>query len=175
MSRRLLAVLVPLLLLVAVYLVEGRGGGSSSSPYSARVVRVVDGDTLIVQAGSGDPTRIRVIGIDTPEDVDPDKPVQCFGLRAAAFTKGLLTDRDVDLVPGRETHDRYGRTLAYVKRADGVDLEVALLRGGYARTLAIAPNVDRADYYATLERAARAAGRGLWGACPDAAAWADAR
>jgi micrococcal nuclease len=176
MPRRLLAVLVPLLLLVAVYLVEGRGGGgSSSSPFRARVVRVVDGDTLIVQAGSGGDTRIRVIGIDTPEDVDPDKPVQCFGLRAAAFTKQLLTDRDVDLVPGRETHDRYGRTLAYVTRADGVDLEVALLRGGYARTLAIAPNVDRAAYYSTLEGAARAAGRGLWGACPDAAVWADGR
>jgi micrococcal nuclease len=173
MPRRLLASLLALVLLVGAYWLAGRSsGGSSSGPYRARVVRVVDGDTLIVRTDAGERRRVRVIGVDTPEDVDPDKPVQCFGLRAAAFTRQLLDGRDVDLVPGRETHDRYGRALAYVTRTDGVELEVELLRGGFARTLAIAPNVDRAARYATLEQAARGAGVGLWGACPDAAAWA---
>ena len=67
------------------------------------------------------------------------------------------------------------RTLAYVSRPDGFDLEVELLRGGYARTLTIAPNDDRAPRYAALERAARRAGAGLWGACPNAAVWAAGR
>jgi micrococcal nuclease len=147
----------------------------SSRPFSARVVRAVDGDTLVVQRPSGSPERIRVIGVDTPEDVAPGRPVQCWSRRAAAFTKHALEGREVVLVPGRERHDRYGRTLAYVTRSDGFALEDALLRGGFARTLAIAPNTDRAARYATLERSARRAGRGLWGACPGALAWAAGR
>jgi micrococcal nuclease len=139
-----------------------------------RVERVVDGDTLIVRDLDGSHrTRVRVIGVDTPEDVAPGRPVQCWSRKAAAYTHGLLEGRVVVLTPGRERTDRYGRTLAYVDRDDGLSLEEALLRGGYARTLAIAPNTDRADRYAALERAARDAGRGLWGACPDAAVWAD--
>ena len=139
---------------------------------TASVVRAVDGDTLIVRLESGETERVRVIGIDTPEDVAPGRPVQCWSRKAAAFTRAAVEGRSVTLVPGREQHDRYGRTLAYVTRADGFDLEVALLRGGYARTLEIAPNDDRAPATAQLERTARRGGVGLWGACPDAAEWA---
>ncbi len=147
----------------------------STGPFSARVMRAVDGDTLLVRLASGERERVRVIGVDTPEDVAPGRPVQCWSRRAAAFTQRTLAGRMVRLVPGRERHDRYGRLLAYVRRADGLDLEVALLSGGFARTLAIAPNVDRAVRYATLEIEARRAGRGLWGACPAAAEWAAGR
>lgn len=136
-------------------------------------MRAVDGDTLIVRLASGERERIRVIGVDTPEDVAPGRPVQCWSRRAAAFTKAALEGRSVTLVLGREREDRYGRTLAYVRRADGFDLEVELLRGGFARTLTIAPNDERAAQYAMLEQAARRTGAGLWGACPHAAAWAD--
>jgi micrococcal nuclease len=146
-----------------------------SRPFSARVVRAVDGDTLLVQRSSGAQERIRVIGVDTPEDVAPGRPVQCWSRRAAAFTSKALQGREVRLVPGRERHDRYGRTLAYVTRSDGFALEDALLRGGYARTLAIAPNIDHQARYADLELQARRSGRGLWGACPGARAWADGR
>ena len=70
------------------------------------------------------------------------------------------------LEPGRERHDRYGRLLAYVRVVGGPDdLERTLLARGAARTLAIRPNTDRAAAYAEQERAARQAGRGLWGAC----------
>jgi micrococcal nuclease len=147
----------------------------SSRPFSARVLRAVDGDTLVVQRASGAQERIRVIGVDTPEDVAPGRPVQCWSRRAAAFTSKALQGREVLLVPGRERHDRYGRTLAYVTRSDGFVLEDALLRGGYARTLAIAPNVDNEARYAALELQARRAGRGLWGACPGAIQWAEGR
>lgn len=150
-------------------------GSGPTGPFSARVMRAVDGDTLLVRLSSGERERVRVIGVDTPEDVAPGRPVQCWSRRAAAYTRGLVEGRLVVLTPGRERTDRYGRTLAYVARDDGVSLEEALLRGGYARTLAISPNVDRAAHYAALERVARAAGRGLWGACPDAASWADDR
>ena len=149
------------------------GDSGPSGPQRASVVRAVDGDTLIVRLASGTRERVRVIGIDTPEDVAPGRPVQCWSLRAARFTRAALEGRDVTLVLGRETRDRYGRTLAYVSRADGFDLEVELLRRGYARTLTIAPNDDRASRYAALERTARRTGVGLWGACPNAAIWAD--
>jgi micrococcal nuclease len=147
----------------------------SAMPFSARVVRAVDGDTLVVQRGSDTPERVRVIGVDTPEDVAPGRPVQCWSRRAAAFTAKVMQGREVVLVPGHERHDRYGRTLAYVTRSDGFALEDALLRGGYARTLAIAPNIDREARYSRLELQARRAGRGLWGACPGALAWAAGR
>lgn len=146
-----------------------------SGPQAATVERAVDGDTLIVRLASGERQRVRVIGVDTPEDVAPGRPVQCWSKRAAAFTEHALGGREVTLVLGRETHDRYGRTLAYVARSDGFDLEVELLRRGYARTLTIAPNDDRADRYAALERTARRAGVGLWSACPNAALWAAGR
>jgi micrococcal nuclease len=174
-----LALAVAIALVSALVSVLGSGGGGDAAPagasagsYRAHVERVVDGDTLIVRSASGDRLRVRVIGIDTPEDVKPDTPVECWSRQAAAFTHEQLDGRDVVLTPGRERFDKYGRTLAYVERDDGVELETALLRGGYARTLAIAPNIDRAARYASLEDAARRAGRGLWGACPNAAAWA---
>jgi micrococcal nuclease len=148
-------------------------GSGPPGPMTASVVRAVDGDTLIVRLASGTRARVRVIGIDTPEDVAPGRPVQCWSRRAAAFTQAALEGRSVTLVLGREREDRYGRTLAYVQRSDGFDLEVELLRRGFARTLTIAPNDDRATHYRALERTARRGGVGLWGACPNAALWAD--
>lgn len=173
MPRLLLASLLVICLSTAVGCAGIMDGSGSSGPMTASVVRAVDGDTLIVRLASGERARVRVIGIDTPEDVAPGRPVQCWSRRAAAFTKAALVGRSVTLVPGREREDRYGRTLAYVQRSDGFDLEVELLRRGLARTLTIAPNDDRAARYRALERTARRGGVGLWGACPNAALWAD--
>jgi micrococcal nuclease len=130
-------------------------------------VRAVDGDTLVVRLDGGHQERVRVIGVDTPEDVDPRRPVQCYSRRAAAFTARTVEGRRVALTIGRESRDRYGRLLAYV-RVDGAreDLEEQLLRLGLARPLAIRPNTDHAARYAQLADEARAGGRGLWGACP---------
>jgi micrococcal nuclease len=168
---------LPALLVLLACALAGCGGILDDSgppgPLTASVVRVVDGDTLLVRLASGERQRVRVIGVDTPEDVAPGRPVQCWSRKAAAFTKDALEGRSVTLVLGREQQDGYGRTLAYVTRSDGFDLEVELLRGGYARTLEIAPNDDRAARYAALERTARRAGAGLWGSCPAAAEWAD--
>src|SRR6478736_9024754 len=116
--------------------------GDGAPPAVGVVERVVDGDTVIVRAGGG-ALRVRLLGIDTPETVDPDRPVGCFGPEASAYTKHLLTGRSVTLVYDRELHDRYGRLLAYIYLG-GKFVNAALVELGYARTMSIPPNTAHA-------------------------------
>jgi micrococcal nuclease len=137
-----------------------------TSALAGRVTYVIDGDTVVVRLDSDEAVHVRLIGINTPEIAHFGKPGECFGIRAASLTRRLALGHRVLLQAGRERHDRYGRLLAYVHVLGGpADLERTLLVRGAARTLAIAPNVDRAAVYAGLEGGARRAGRGLWGAC----------
>jgi micrococcal nuclease len=144
----------------------GRSSPSSSpSSPTAAVVRVVDGDTIVVALG-GREERVRYIGVDTPETVKPRTPVQCFGRKASAENHRLVEGRRVRLVADAEARDRYGRLLAYVYRAsDGLFVNAELVRGGYATPLRITPNVRFAERFGTLAAQARNAGRGLWSAC----------
>ena len=104
--------------------------------------------------------------MDTPETKRPGGPVECFGRAASAANERLVDGREVRLEVGEEDRDRYGRLLAYVHRAgDGRVVNETLLREGYARPLAIAPNLDHADAFSALADEAREAGRGLWSAC----------
>lgn len=134
---------------------------------NATVERVVDGDTIIVDLG-GRRTRVRMIGFNTPESVDPRRPVECFGKEASDHLKSLIGSGDaVRLERDAEKTDRYGRTLAYVFRArDGLFLNVQMVEDGYAHTLTIPPNVTYVERFRAAERDARTAGRGLWSACP---------
>jgi micrococcal nuclease len=152
-------------------LVQGCGGGEGGDDGSfragqsvqARVVRVVDGDTIVASV-DGEDEYVRYIGVDTPETVKPDAPVQCYGPKASDENHRLVEGRTVRLTFDREARDDYGRLLAYVY-AGGRFVNGALARGGYARTLPIAPNTSHASQLQALaERAARE-GRGLWGAC----------
>jgi len=153
-----------LLAAAGVALIQSR---RADAALAGQVTSVIDGDTVVVRLASGEPVHVRLIGINTPEIAHFGRPGECFGIRAARLARRLVLGRRVVLHPGRERHDRYGRLLAYVRVLGGPDdLEHALLARGAARTLAIAPNVDRAAIYAALESAARRAGRGLWGACP---------
>jgi micrococcal nuclease len=138
---------------------------------SARVVRVVDGDTIKIDVGGRQDT-VRYIGMDTPESVKPNTPVQCYAEAASHENARLLPEGlQLRLVVGQEARDRYDRLLAYVyRRSDGLFVNAALLRGGYAHTLTIAPNDRLAPQFDVLEDQARAAGRGLWRACPVLAA-----
>jgi len=172
--RRTLPWVLVVVLLLAAWQSTRRAGDDDAAPpppgatRTAQVVRVVDGDTLLVALGGagGARERVRLIGIDTPETVKPGAPVQCFGRRASAETHRLLDGQGVRLVVGAEARDRYGRLLAYVHRsADGLFVNAALLRGGFARTLSIAPNTRFAARFAALAGQARDAGRGLWSAC----------
>ena len=155
---------VVLLLAVAGVVLRPWEGKLEEEPASiaAVVTRVVDGDTIEARIGGRDED-VRLIGIDTPETVKPDTPVQCFGERASHFTKRRLTGRRVRLVFGVERRDVYGRLLAYVYLGRLFNAELA--RRGLARPLTIPPNDRFAARFERLAVAAARAGRGLWGAC----------
>ncbi len=145
---------------------EGGLGGGANGPASATafVTRVVDGDTIEVRIG-GRTEDVRYIGVDTPETVKPDTPVQCFGPRASAFDHRLVEGRKVRLVFGVERRDVYGRLLAYVHLSRRF-VNAILVQRGLARSLTIPPNDRFAPLFRRLELRAARAGRGLWGACP---------
>jgi micrococcal nuclease len=140
--------------------------GSTAVATNAVVERVVDGDTLELEIG-GRHERVRLIGIDTPESVDPRRPVECFGPEAARHTAALVppgtavfVERDV------EPRDDYGRLLVYLRRAsDGLFVNIDLVEKGYAEPLRIEPNTLHAASIVAAARDAQRAGRGLWGAC----------
>src|SRR5581483_7391489 len=118
---------LPWLVAAALALVAGRSvlpglrGAASAAAQDATIVRVVDGDTVVARTADGRFERVRYIGMDTPEDVKPGVPVQCFSLRAAAENRRLVAGQRVRLVAGAEPRDRYGRLLAYVyRRSDGL-------------------------------------------------------
>jgi micrococcal nuclease len=149
------------------------GATTTSSPTAvaanATVSHVVDGDTIDVEldAHRGHRERVRLIGIDTPETVKPETPVQCYGPEAHARTVALVppgtrvrVERDL------EARDAYGRLLAYVVRAsDGRLVNLELVQEGYARILRIEPNTAHASELAAAATAAERADLGLWGAC----------
>ncbi|MGI8806721.1 MAG: thermonuclease family protein [Acidimicrobiales bacterium] len=162
--------------LVALVLLSGCGRGATEPaptvgpatdilPGGVDVVvrKVIDGDTIDVSGGE----RVRLIGIDTPETKDPNRPAGCFGLEASRFTSTVLPPgTPVRLVGDAEQRDRYGRLLAYVyRRADGLFVNAELLRRGYAQLLTIPPNVAHTDQLAAIARDARAGSQGLWAAC----------
>jgi micrococcal nuclease len=134
---------------------------------SAVVEAVIDGDTVALKIGDAS-EHVRLIGINTPETVDRNKPVECHGPEASALAKSLLPkgtavriERDV------EARDVYGRLLVYVYRTSDnlfVNREIALR--GEAYELRIEPNSTRAQEISAAVDEAKAAGRGLWSACP---------
>jgi micrococcal nuclease len=159
--------------LVLMVVVAGCGRGDRSSapdsslpPGSARVTRVVDGDTIVVDLG-GRSEKVRLLGIDTPETKSPTKPVQCFGKEASAHLSELLAPGSaVRLERDATERDIYGRLLAYVYRlSDGLFVNLDLAEGGYADILPIAPNLAHADELRAAVDAAHRQDTGLWGTC----------
>ena len=134
---------------------------------NAVVVRHVDGDTLVARIGP-DEEKVRLIGIDTPETVDPRQPAQCFGKEASRHLAELVPEgTSLRLEVDEEPRDRYGRLLVYVYRAsDGLFVNLDMVEQGYANTLSIAPNLTHRDRFSEAERTARTEGRGLWSNCP---------
>ncbi len=146
----------------------GASAGAGAGPGGATVTKITDGDTIHVRIdGAAKDTTVRLIGIDTPETKRPNTPVECFGTEASAHMRELLpVGTRVRLEPDVEPTDRYGRTLAYVFRADD-DLFVnrAQVEDGYAAPYRYPPNVAHADELSEAGRRARERGAGLWGAC----------
>ena len=163
-ARPCIALAAALGLLLALW-VPRRGGDHAAGGEAAVVTRVVDGDTVVVRTG-GRVERVRYIGVDTPEDVKPGTPVECYSERAAAENRRLVERRPVTLRFDAERRDRYGRLLAYVYRRPNADfVNAELVRRGYARTLRIPPNDAHAALFARLAADARRRHVGLWGAC----------
>jgi micrococcal nuclease len=127
------------------------------------VTRVVDGDTIHVMH-DGDDVTIRLIGVDTPETVAPDQPVECYGPQASRFTTSELTGRRITLEFDRQLLDPFDRTLAYVWLGDELFNET-LVNEGYAEAKTYPPNTRYQSHLDAAEDAARASDRGLWGAC----------
>ena len=127
---------------------------------TAVVARAVDGDTLALTDGR----RVRLILVDTPETVDPNRPVGCYGPEASAFTKSLVEGQTVTLEKDVSETDRYDRLLRYVYLPDGRMLNEVLLSEGYAQVATYPPDVKYVDRFLADQAAARNAGLGLWGA-----------
>ncbi len=132
-----------------------------SASYS--VLRVVDGDTIVIKL-DGAQTKVRLIGVDTPETVHPQKPVEAYGKEASRFTENLLRGEQVYLEyePGANRLDKYGRLLAYVYRApDGLFVNLEIIRQGYGHAYTKYP-FQYMDLFRDAERKARESQKGLW-------------
>jgi len=135
------------------------GGRPACGPHQATVERVIDGDTIAL---AGD-IKIRYLLVNAPEATNGHD--DCYGGNAARFNADLVLGKTIQLDYDVTCQDRFGRTLAYVT-VDGQDVNRALVERGYACVLHIPPDGDaRAGEFAALQAAARAAQRGLWGAC----------
>lgn len=142
------------------------------------VARVVDGDTLILElpsqlSGRISEERVRLIGIDTPETVHPERGEEAFGREASDYAKAMLENQDVYLELDVQERDRYGRILGYVYLVDPngtwtweglrlTQVNLAMLEAGLADLLTIAPNVRYVELYTETLRAVRAEGMGMW-------------
>lgn len=135
---------------------------------TTEVKRVIDGDTILLANND----TVRLLNIDTPETVKPESPVECYGPEASAYNKSLELEEYIVLKFDKEKRDQYGRLLAFVFPAK-VDTNLIensynaqLVKHGFARSYIIPPNTSYAKLFQKLEREARDANIGAWGACP---------
>jgi micrococcal nuclease len=145
MRRAWLLAIIFLLLLVS---------GCQSPPTTARVIRVIDGDTIVIEGNY----RVRYIGIDTPE-VYPQ--LEAFGLEAWQANRELVEGKIVRLEPDVSEVDKYGRLLRYVY-VDDIFVNAELVQRGLAIAQAYPPDTRHQDYLEKLEQGARQAGSGMW-------------
>ncbi len=133
-----------------------------------KVIRVVDGDTIEIESLAATVgvkrEKVRLIGINTPETVDPRKPIECFGKEASVKTKELVLGKSVYLEKDIENRDKYGRLLRYVWLG-GKMLNLTLMERGYAQIETVPPNVKYARQFKEAAEKARASQLGLWSIC----------
>jgi micrococcal nuclease len=137
----------------------------SNKRIPAKVTRVVDGDTMKVSFTEGGKVKeetIRLLLVDTPESVDPEKPVQPFALDASNYAKTMLTGKDVQLELDVSERDKYGRLLCYLYIGDNMFNEL-LLENGYARVAYIyPPNVKYVDQFREIQKKAQQKALNIW-------------
>ena len=122
------------------------------------VIRVIDGDTVSLQYLG----KARLIGVDTPETVHPEKPVEFFGKEATDFTRRHLDAEEVRVEYDWQRTDSYGRVLVYLYLEDGTFFNAELVKLGYAHAYTKYP-FKYLEEFREYEQEARENGRGLWG------------
>jgi micrococcal nuclease len=168
-TKRLIAAGLGALICLLVPALVGAAPASKApraASFTATIAYAVDGDTLRIREADGDLAYVRLIGIDSPESVEPDTPVECGGKQASESMEEMAPEgATVRLVFDGEREDKYGRTLAHAY-VNGRQLELAQLRRGWAMVYRYHDRTFRglARYYA-LQDQAEAAGRGVWGQC----------
>lgn len=129
------------------------------------VTKVIDGDTIEIETGE----HVRYIGIDTPETVDPKRPVGCFGKEASDENKKLVEGKRVILEKDKEEKDKYGRLLRYIflplPNGQTLFVDDYLIREGFGKLLIIPPDDKYKERFTNAQTEARNAKRGLWGTC----------
>jgi micrococcal nuclease len=140
-----------------------QGQGQESGGFFA-VARVIDGDTFEANV-NGAVEKVRVIGIDTPEIVDPRKPVECFGVEASNRAEVILSGQKVRLEydPAQGERDKYARLLRHVFLEDGTNFGLLMIREGYAHEYTYAVPCKYQQEYKEAQNYARENSLGLWG------------
>lgn len=129
----------------------------------AHVVRVVDGDTIIVKLDNGQEERVRLLLVDTPESVHPNKPVQPFGPESSQLAKDMMpVGEKVYLEMDVGERDRYGRLLAYVWVGDKMFNELLLEKGLARVAYVFAPNTRHVDRFYEIQKKAQQQAIGIW-------------
>jgi micrococcal nuclease len=146
---------------------------SAISYNKVTIVRHVDGDTVVVKFSTGKEEKVRLIGMNTPETVKPNSPVETYGKEASEYTKKRLLGKTVYIESDVGDHDKYGRLLRYVwlnvpEKVNEQEIRekmfnAILLLDGYAQQMTVPPDVKYAGYFRKFEREARENNKGLWG------------
>jgi micrococcal nuclease len=152
--------------MIAALALVGCGRDVAPAIQTGRVVKVLDGDTVLVE-GVG---TVRYVGIDTPELHHPRRPVERFAARAAAINRRLVLGRTVRLETDVEARDAYGRLLAYVYVGE-VMVNAEMVRRGAAEQYPFPPNTRHRAMFARLEARAVREGRGQWGPAEGGPPW----
>ena len=161
-----------LLLALTVAIATSLSDGSAAIPAApvqppglpaAKVTQVVDGDTIKVRLQGREYT-LRLIGMDTPETVDPRKSVQCYGPEASNFAKRLLNNKTVHLETDKSQGelDKYARMLRYIWLPDGRMYNYVAVLEGYAREYTYKSAYRYSSDFSSAQSDARTNGRGLW-------------
>ncbi|MBR0315366.1 MAG: thermonuclease family protein [Synergistaceae bacterium] len=150
---------------------ENNGNNLNNDFVQATVSRVVDGDTMSVIVGNEE-RRVRFLGVDTPETVHPNKPVQYYGKEASQFTKNSLTGKRIWLEYDKNPTDRYNRHLAYIWTSKPNQINESTMRenmfnarlllDGYAKVMMIKPNTKYKELFEKFQNEAKSSKRGLW-------------
>ena len=128
-----------------------------------KIVRVIDGDTIVIRIDNKIET-VRLIGINTPETVDPRRPVECFGIEASNKAKEILSGKNIRLEADNivSERDKYGRLLRYIFLEDGTNFNKMMISEGYAYEYTYDLPYKYQDEFKQAEKDAREAKKGLW-------------